>query len=439
ARPIAAIGADLLPAPNLLAEGQTDTTGLPVYDLGMVWARALWDVRTLLDNHSAEVAWGPLRGADLADRLALDAYFYAHGWVANFEQAAEGLIDSARQKALPAEIIDTLIDLFADRLILADQGIQALVAYTDPADGLCLLAGSDAGLRRSHDQGANWQEWGQLAAGERLTGVVALQRNHSGDLLFAATEQGIYRRAVTDTKWSGVGTPPLPLLPLSMTVVGDQPFVGTGDGVWHLSADQWQRWGDLAGVAWQLADMVCQAGAGTIVTNRYATLIAGVRHRRVGNAAQLWTSSGSIPGALVTAVAGHDNRIYAGTLRDGIWRQDGTSCTQNAGITLSSWTQIVTPVQLAFAGADGPVTAAVLTLVAEANRLLAGTTHGLYEIALTPLPATPLSPVPGMDPAAVVIALCTAGDALLVGTARHGLWIRPQPGQLLQQVLIDWS
>jgi hypothetical protein len=112
ARATQIVGADALADPNLYPASAT--TGVGVYDLSMVLARALWDIRKLIPDN----AWGGLSGPDLADRLALEGYTRCHGWITNFQIAAEGVLDSARQKNLNSALIGQMTAAFQSRHIL---------------------------------------------------------------------------------------------------------------------------------------------------------------------------------------------------------------------------------------------------------------------------------------------------------------------------------
>jgi hypothetical protein len=82
----------------------------------MVWARALWDIRSLLIS---DPAWGNTKGSDMADHLALQGYFPCHGFNINFLIAANGIIDSARKTStLSAALVDQMETAFRNRNIM---------------------------------------------------------------------------------------------------------------------------------------------------------------------------------------------------------------------------------------------------------------------------------------------------------------------------------
>lgn len=395
-------GADLLPAPNLYPSDEI--TGLPVYDVGMVWARALWEVRELL-------------GADRADRLALDAFHYVHGWVANFEIAAEGLIDAARKSGVAGAQVSAIIDIFARRGILAERGVQALAAADDGQGGTMLLVGTDAGLKRSTDRGDTWQDWGQTDTGGALSGVVGLAAD--GPIVYAATEERVYTRDSRQANgaWSPLGAWPDEQAPMCTLVAMNVPLVGTGNGIWAFIGGNWQ--------AWQLAnspmtELVLDIGTGARAISTYVYVATmGLPQRRLAMLPQDmnwntdWESGvpagqpGSTGRCTTLAVTGESACI--GTLADGIWQQ---ALTENLG----NWTQIATKAQLG----EG----AVLALRAEGQGLLAATTAGLF--AGTPgAQGWAWGLVPGA-PAGIIadVLPLPQQNLLLVGTAAQDLWIR---------------
>jgi hypothetical protein len=106
--------ADSLPGVNLYPAGAN--VGVGIYDLSMVWARALWDIRSLL---AADPAWGPVQGPNMADHLALEGYVRCHGPIINFLIAASGMIDSARKTpALSSVLIAKMQAAFVNRHII---------------------------------------------------------------------------------------------------------------------------------------------------------------------------------------------------------------------------------------------------------------------------------------------------------------------------------
>ena len=105
---------DSLPGVNQYPAGAN--VGVGIYDLSMVWARALWDIRSLL---AADPAWGPVQGPNMADRLALEGYIRCHGSIINFLIAANGMVDSTRKTpALSTQLITKMQAAFVNRRIM---------------------------------------------------------------------------------------------------------------------------------------------------------------------------------------------------------------------------------------------------------------------------------------------------------------------------------
>lgn len=468
-------GEDYLAAPNLYPSNETE--GLPVYDAGMVWARALWDIRTLL---------GPIL-INQTDQLALNAFLYLHGWTTNFEVAAEGFIDGTKNK-VPAWVRSSIINLFAQRGILAERGIQALAS-----DGVNLFVGTDAGLNTATSANVskdptistNWSTVTLGGSGAEQD-VVALASE--GNLVYAATEDAVYNlqnatspvgylfsvgsefaselniEQVSESlgrqfqghgiilsptaaakviqagnKWTIVDADqrylilsenttlnvyslwPADRRPMCMLVVAGIPYVGSGRGVWQYD-NGWKPWGverhrQLDGLALQMADALVG-----VVRIRYAAMLAGVMARKDTDPPLTWENPGQISNAsgnpaIVTAIAEGSNIVYAGTLKDGIWHQ-----TASNSIGTSPWTLLVSPSNIG--------DSAVLCLVVDyrprprpdvdVNQLWIGTTSGLYKIDLN---SRSLSQLAGLPANAMVTRILIAGNLRLIGTAANGLYL----------------
>ena len=403
-------GLDKLPAPNLYPY-QTTKEQLPIYDVGMVWARALWDLRSVL-------------GAPQVDRLALEAYNYLHGWVANFELAAEGVIDAATRLNVPNQ---ELPGIFAGRGILAAQSIQALLRASNAPlgsgqQGTVLLAGADAGLMRSTDDGLHWDDWDDLENGEKLKDVVAL--TVEGATFYAATENGIYRCASDGQAWSPVGEWPVDQAPYSMVAAGHRLYAGTGHGVWRYDlAGSNEKWvvsectSSLNGVActdctspscpFDFLGLDLASAPVTAVNFLYSACFDAVRYRAATG--QDWqTKSVGNPGdlAAVTAVAAQGNLVCLGTLTHGIYRM-----------------KMQMPVDLTPIAQKGDLGGGmVLTLALLGNsRAIAGTTAGLYVGDRQGGSGDwDWNLCPGLPDRAAVTVVLPVGDDILVSTATHG-------------------
>ena len=392
------VGKDLLPAPNLYPHQKTE--GLPVYDVGMIWARALWDLRSILRP-------------DTVDRLALEAYEYLHGWVANFELAAEGLLDAAAKTDIP-EFDQAGRQAFALRGILAGQSIQALARADDVLldggqKGTILLAGADAGLMRSTDDGQNWEDWGDLPGRQTLTDVVDLAVEDK--TFYAATETGVYWRASDGDEWSPVGEWPVDQTPFSLIAAQGKLYAGTGRGVWRFDAsDDGEGWAifnnpdhtAFEGLALDLAFASVPSLDADVL---YTASFSAVHYRDVDPRG--WLNK-IVDDAAVVAAAAQGDSAYLGTLAHGIWR-----------LRIGNNNELTKVASLA-----DLKNGAVLTLAFRDNEVVAGTTAGLY--VGTPDTGNPwswklLDGIPLKAKAKVTVVL-PVGNDVLASTATHGLW-----------------
>lgn len=411
-----------LPVPNLYpptvgpdpdAADPPTAQALQRYSVGMIWARALWELRA--------------QDPSLADRLALNAYFYMPGWLASFETAAEGILD----QMAPGQAAQ-LAGQFGKRNILAGRGVQALALA-----GNDVLVGTDVGVRRSAAAAIAWGPWERFAAGE---GVAALAHDPASGQTFAATRRGIYAWNAGQATWREHGTWKMKLTqetPLCLAAAAGTVYVGTARGLYALSATapqgDWTRWEGEQALQFLVRDVavVRQAGAGGVNEDLvYAATLREARRRAlaVNEADPDGVQWGDAVGlglqgqmAATTAVALEGGKAYLGTLWHGIWRQENLA--NNA-----AWVQIATDADLNHT--------AVLTLrvrqTAAGLAVLAGTSAGLFlgrpagvggwtwtEIALA------------NDNAAheTITALLFLSDTTwLVGTANRGLWRMEEAG-----------
>ncbi|OIO98308.1 MAG: hypothetical protein AUK03_01480 [Anaerolineae bacterium CG2_30_64_16] len=381
-RPRQDAGADLLPAPNLYPH--LETTGLDMYKVGMVWARVLWDLRVIL-------------GADLVDRLALDAYNHLHGWTANFELAAEGVLDAAAKLGVFG-LEQVGPSLLARRGIVAGQGVQALAQGAG-----MVLAGSNAGLMRSLDDGATWTDWDDAVGGGKLTNVVALAAD--GATFYAATETGVYQRESAAPAWTVLGAWPITETPFSLIAVQEVRYVGTASGVLrHDAAADWRSFGTPA-PAWPGLGLAVGPALGTDVL--YCASFDALRFCGVSIARWQTKWMASLAGVPVaTCVTAESESAYLGTINAGIWQWEVAS---------GQWTPVAGPVDLA----DG----AVLALTLEDDRMLAGCTSGLFEGTRAANGAWNWARFSaGLPIGARVTRILPIGPVVLASTATHGLW-----------------
>jgi hypothetical protein len=395
-------GADYLPAPNVYPAGLFDAgsnTDVPLYyDVGMVWARALWDLRKLL-------------GAPDTDTLAVRAYPYLHGYIAGFELAAEALIEVDRQELGTLDLGDGTLPIWVHRGIMAGQGI---VAFAE-AGGI-LLAGSDAGILRY--DGQNWQaETNNLVGGGTLRGVVALAAD--GIAFYAAAHvpkpttgggrewtPGIYRRPAAGGAWQPLGdwvgetgnATPLALWPLA------------GGGLLAASTKGVFRHTGAAGSTWQV-----HGGSTGMAMHSLADASFGLRgcspaELFEGTAGGNWlaepsrTRSGAFGGSpteRLLRLAVVNDRVFVATL-SGLYELKSDWRTVNV------------------IGVSGPV----LALAGRGTSLYAAAGNGVFRLAV-PAGAAALSAaqaLPALTDAVIIALHPAANGTLWAGTQGHGIW-----------------
>jgi hypothetical protein len=383
---------DVLPAPNLYPNRKTDPKKdlLSIYAVGMIWARALWDIRQALGN------------PDLVDRAALNAFNYVPGYVPSFESAAEGFVDSLSNSGDRA----TAIGWFAGRGILADRGVRA-VALANHSQ--VQLAGTDGGVLRFDAASGQWRPWSDGG----IQDIVALASDPLGSMVYAATEKGILRRDTVNpgVSWQSVDTWTFKETPLSLVFAAPNLFVGTSRGVYVNNTPNGNgTWSRFEGVQ-KMEDLVVALATGDTADPIPLTILfaanMGSPQRRPISAGVGWESAGAFPPndpVITTAIAADsiNNAVYAGTLNHGIWR--------NAFTGTSAWNPDAAPITVG----------AVLDLCVANGTVFAATTTGLFERA-----GAAWQPVPGA-PTGILTRVAASADAsiLLVGTAGQGLFVR---------------
>ncbi len=177
------VGSDLLPAPNVYPGGSFQAGDLSNYDVGMIWARALWDLRRVLGD------------GNQADKLVVQTMPYLHGYIANFELAAEAILDVDIKMMESLNLANGSQPIWAGRGIAAGQGVHGFAQASDDADTddssddkTFIIAATDAGIFFSTDNGDTWgpddDSFDAASASARLTGVVAVAGH--GNTLYAA-------------------------------------------------------------------------------------------------------------------------------------------------------------------------------------------------------------------------------------------------------------
>ncbi len=209
--------ADFLVIPNSYPMGAFFSEGYVPYDVGMVWARALWDLRTLVS-------------VDTVDKLVVQAFFYLHGHIANFSTAAEAIMDVAQRSNVSP---DGWLSIWLNRGIAAGRAVHGFAS-----SGNQIIAATDAGI--VHFDGTDWTlQKNNLAIGGTLTGVTAVAA-HNGQFFAAAQlppadltqgeqwQPDIYWQV--NGRWQSLNLN-TDVTPLSLFIFNTTLFVGTSDGV----------------------------------------------------------------------------------------------------------------------------------------------------------------------------------------------------------------
>lgn len=414
------VGADLLPAPNVYPAGEySSEITLEDYDVGMVWARALWDLRTVV-------------GPSMADRLAVRAYPYLHGWLTSFELAAEAFINADAQVS-ELDLTNGTQPLWAGRGIAAGQGVYGFAQ----AQNALLIAAGDAGILRSVDGGASWAlEVNNLAGGGTLTGVVAVAAddNHLYTIAELPPPQavgsdrqwnpGVYWRDLDQANglWQEVPNWPNDITPLCLARAGaGQMLVGSNRGVYALVRDATnhhtltspQNTADAKFPALHLAvfaennDLRVQAAA----PNRLHESVLDSQ----GAPDSIWVpSSNSLfdggEKTRIAAFAAQGTRLIAGVIPP-----SATLALRTLWELNPAWTNRT---------AIGNLVDPPLALAVNANRLWVATATNVFEqVGSGALVGLGL-PITG----AQILSLAATATHLLAGTLAHGIWRRPLAG-----------
>ena len=441
-QPRSKIGLRLLPVPNIYPE--VSTAGLAVYDVGMIWTRALWDIRTYL-SQQADVGANAEARIALADRLVMQSYRCVQGWSASFETAAEGLIAAARitlgqlaalTPVRQKQIVKEIQERFIGRGILAERGIQAIGQVT-AGGNTRWLAGADSGLRVSADPKLLWDQWKAITAvgAAPLPGVTDLFVD--GASVYIATEQGIYQwdAAAGGHAAVPVGNPMAGQTPRCLAVVAGQPVAGTNYTLWRFDENQqaWSQWKPAGGLELKLA--ASQIMTATVGGQDFC-LVAALDHMRCaklgggGAAAPDWKSPTLKNSAGVEAKPGWitsccvvGTTLYMATAYQGVWPVQLSIVDGNLKATAGAALPVSPPPPPPPPPLKDPGMGKVLRLINDGNqKLYAGTTTGLFEINLLPAVGA-WARVAGSAESAVTVVL-PIGGAVAAGTAAGGLWVR---------------
>ncbi len=412
-RPGAVPGADLLPAPNVYPSGIFNiSTSDPVealrhYDVGMVWARTLWDLRKLL-------------GPEEADWLAVQAYPYLHGYISSFELAAEGLMEADRQQRPTIDLTDAILPIWARRGISAGQGI---VAFAEA--GGVLIAGSDVGIYQRN--GAAWQLQGNNLGGQTLRGVVALAADTANDRFYAAAHlptaatassqkewtPGIYQRPASGNVWTALGdwaTDTENATPLALFFrPPNQLLVATAKGVYEKRVDDathlWQPWKFSSYMAHSLTSFE-PGGANCLVGCNPAHIVyvdCGNSFWRREPATRIGDLGAQRSERLIRLCT-CNNRLFLGAL-SGLYE------------IKSDWRSVKV------AGTAQAVLALVAQETAATNTLFVAASDGLFSLNVPDDPAAlpALVPLPSLDATVLSLHVDAAG-VLQAGAQAQGIW-----------------
>jgi hypothetical protein len=410
-RELKEVGADLLPAPNTYPAGEYSAQTLQVYDAGMIWARALWDLRETL-------RW------EIADFLAVQAFPYLHGYIANFELAAEGLLEADLQVANSINLTNGTQPIWAGRGIAAGQGIHGFAEHNS-----ALFAATDTGILRYDTVSDAWVQDSQLADGSGvLTGVVAIASDSSN--LYAAAqlppshavgsgtqwEPGIFKKGATG--WERAGNwaeNTSDATPMHLLIVNGSPLVGTSRGVYYRSNGNWET--VVSGNPFSINNAFLTVGLVAQRLNAAALLHActPTSLRRTITSPQLadWTvpaySTDVFGGtsARTTAMILWKDKIYVGTLDEGLWRISDPPGFYTTRVYNT--------------------TDAILALAATDDKLYFATSNGVFES--TSDDGTAFTPVSNGLPASVTVVSLHATDGdVLAGTLSSGIWRHTSSG-----------
>lgn len=416
---ISCAGEDFLPWPNLYPS--KSVTDLDVYRIGMIWARALWEIRRIL-------------GVDITDRTALVTFPALVGWAISFETAADNFVDSLRRDTASVNDaqIAAVIDVFNRRNISAGRSVRA-VAETVAANGaVTCYAGGPGFLRRARDDGS-WQTVPLPEFTETAQGITALAAN--GPHLYAATEDKVWH--FDGAIWTEIAGWPADQLPLSMHHTGRSLWIGSSSNLQEFTPGAQPHSG-----TWNVHE-VAQGGEPSVLSvGEFSVTENGVEHpgisvltldveealaRFAGEQELRWRSLGDrdADNAYIgwpLCVTGVGDAIYLGTLNTGLWKKTMRFRDD----------RLRDPGHWQPAATDGfPSCAAVLSLTSHDGVLYAGTGAGLFMMndsaaSVWQPVSVPIAGAPAEQP--MVRSLSVTNNHLLVGTVHHGVWMRSGNG-----------
>jgi len=195
---------------------------------------------------------------------------------------------------------------------LNNTGLTFRWVYALMADGINIFAGTNDGVFRSTDNGANWAG---ISAGLTNPYVYALAA--IGTNLFAGTDGGVFRSTDNGTNWSEADTGLTSTTVHALMVNGTNLFAGAIGGGVFLSTDNGGVWTERnAG----LTDLYVDAFAAT-----GSNLFAGTQGANVflsTNNGTSWSSvSTGLGDASVHTLAVRGTNLFAATEGRGVWKR----------------------------------------------------------------------------------------------------------------------
>lgn len=412
-------GADVLTFPNVYPRPQA--SGLQAYEVSMLWARALWEIAFLLapapigNLQVMESQADRIVAFKAANRLAISSYLYLHGLTANYELAAEGIVDTAIN--LQPHQVNAIKAALAGRGIFAEQGVQTLVE-TAPTSALPsqLFIGSDQGAAL-WDSAVNWSLPMRGADEIAVVGDAVGMAADDTDL-YVATESQVWKSPLGNApNWSRLGNFPAEII-LSFAEMNAKLVLGTSESIWGFWNNTWNQFA----IPLPIVRMNCLEPPSS---NNQALLAATLTETLILLTHAQGGGVGMMPvilptGTRATCATLFGNALYVGTM-NGILRWANITRATLTTTNLTSNPNLPTSESLGGAG--------VLCLfidhgIAGAGnaRIGAGTTSGLYwrDAAWGTWALDPNQP-PGAKTG--IVNAISWGSKPAIGTLNNGLYV----------------
>lgn len=379
-------GQDRLLMPEMYPGFELD---LNKYRVGMIWARALWDLRTLAVEAARPNGAAAIDQAVFnVDLTALNAYKHLHGWIINYEAAAEAVLLEAGRTGVGTAAIQTEM---AERTIFAEIGVHSIVRT--PAGEI--LTGSDQGVCKLNGNA--------LTTLNARFDVISFAPITNGTDLFAASESGVWHaNNATFTNWNQRATLPNDLTPLCIAHEDPFVFVGTADGIWRLDlgTNGWTHWraaGDFADLTWNLLGSTLNVGASPVQPFRLLFAadmtqfgkVTVIRENNVDvTAAKGWKPFKATAGsaldadnAHVISLMEHAGVLYIGTITDGVYRYTArvyTPLTLALDGTITKISGVALDKRAVYCLATAMLSVTRNGVITRELHLLAGTNDGIF-------------------------------------------------------------